>query len=85
MARVLGAEGLVEIDTPSGYRRHRDKDGTFHLNQRDANALKAIGGYIVPDMGPAVKRSEGYRCESCGFGSWFKKCSQCGADCVKET
>ena len=64
----------------------RSKDGTFHLSERKARmGVQADAGFIVPDMGTAVKKSDGFRCVGCGFGTWFKTCSRCGGECFKET
>lgn len=64
----------------------RSNDGTFHLSDRQAaKGVKADAGFIVPDMGTATKKTDGFRCVDCGFGTWFKTCSRCGGECFKET
>lgn len=64
----------------------RSKDGTFHLSKREAAlGVAANEGFIVPDMNTATRKSEGYRCVGCGFGSWFKTCSKCGGEGFRET
>lgn len=74
---------MKEIDGFGGRARVR-KDDTFHLSPADAKAaVAANAGFIVPDMAPG-RRDEGYRCTSCGFGSWFRRCSKCGAECERE-
>lgn len=86
MKRVCGpSEGLVQIDTPQGRRLDRQRDGTFHLSDRNAKALVKEGGFIVPDMGVATSPEQGYRCVDCGFGTWFTTCGKCGGECHRET
>lgn len=81
---VSPAPNLKEVDSADGRRRYRQQpDGTFHVADRDAKALVQYGGFLQPTIGMGGK-SEGYRCK-CGFGSWFKKCSRCGGECVRET
>lgn len=64
----------------------RSKDGTFHLSEHQARmGVAASAGFIVPEMGTATKRTDGFRCVECGFGSWFTTCSRCGGECFKET
>ena len=80
MARMIPPQGMkeLEIDTKRGKKVIRaGKDGLFNIeNPRLAKKLKEEG------LGEAglngFTTSGGYPCPSCGFGSWFKKCSRCG-------
>jgi hypothetical protein len=76
---------LKEVDSVyPGVRYTPDKNGVYTVSDRDAKALIAYGGFVQPDMGMG-RRSEGYRCQTCGFGSWFKRCSRCGTEtCTRE-
>lgn len=59
-------------------------NGFFHMSDRDGkNYLKATGQEF-PSGGVTAKKSIGFRCTKCKFGSFFKKCSRCGSECVSE-
>ena len=68
----------LEIETRRGKKILRaGKDGLFNIeNPKLAKKLKEEG------LGEAglngFSTSGGYPCSSCGFCSWFKKCSRCG-------
>ena len=80
MAKLIGPKGMRELSvkTKDGERVLRaGKDGMFHVNDpKLARTLKKEG------LGEAglngFSTNGGYPCTSCGFGSWFKKCSRCG-------
>jgi hypothetical protein len=80
MARMIPPQGMkeLEIETRRGKKILRaGKDGLFNIeNPKLAKKLKEEG------LGEAglngFSTSGGYPCSSCGFGSWFKKCSRCG-------
>jgi hypothetical protein len=64
------------------YRRRRN--GLFDMPD-------AVGRYVVKNEGgqeaalSGTTRSEfGYRCGSCGFGSFFSTCGRCGGSAVRE-
>lgn len=71
-----GCEGVGRLD------RHRD--GTFHMNERQAKVAMASGEFSISPELSVGKTNEGYRCNDCGFGTWFKTCSRCGGDCFRE-
>lgn len=52
-------------------------------NPAHAKALLAEGAFPASLTGVAV-RSVGFRCPSCGFGSYLKTCGRCGGQCEKE-
>ena len=80
MARMIPPQGMkeLEIETRRGKKILRaGKDGLFNIeNPKMAKKLKEEG------LGEAglngFSTSGGYPCTSCGFGSWFQKCSRCG-------
>lgn len=80
--RVMLDRGAREIDGVSG-RRYYAKDGVFNMAPEDARALVKIGG--APCTTAGVARSKGYKCPECGFAAWFRKCSRCGAETVRES
>lgn len=80
MARIIPPQGMkeLEVKTRRGTKVIRaGKDGLFNVeNPRLAKKLKEEGLGEAGLNGYAT--SGGYPCTSCGFGSWFKKCSRCG-------
>jgi hypothetical protein len=75
---------VIEVDGLSGRRYKPDSSGVYHVpDKRDAKALIEYGGFVVSEMGTTSK-AVGFRCEDCGFGSWFKTCSKCGGKAVRE-
>jgi hypothetical protein len=72
------AKACQQVDGLSGVR-YTAKDGRYLMSDGDAKALKAAGGFYPNAMGAPVKRSVGFTCPECGFGSFFKECSRCRA------
>lgn len=88
---MLIAEGCREIDfggrryyAGDGSRKSYEQGGVFRDMPDDAarQAVK-IGGAVASVSGCGSRR-DGYRCPACGFGSWVKTCSRCGAECERE-
>jgi hypothetical protein len=91
MPRVLISEGCREVDSPAtgtryfarggakGYRQ----GGSFDMCEADAKAAVRIGGAIASEAG-TTSRALGYRCGSCGFGAFTRRCGRCGKDCHRE-
>lgn len=91
MARVIVAEGCREIDSPltgqryyarggaKGYRQ----GGSFDMAPADARMAVKMGGAIASEAG-STRRGIGFRCRSCGFGSFVRTCSRCGGECERE-
>jgi len=50
-------------------------------NPQHVKALRELGAFPVSLSGHTT--ASGYRC-SCGFGSYFARCSRCGGTCTKE-
>lgn len=76
------ARECVEIDGPSG-KRYDFRKGVVDVSPRDAKAIVAFGGFI-PSMAGTTRAGVGFRCENCGFGSYFKTCSRCGGQGARE-
>lgn len=76
------AKECVEIDTPSG-RRVDFRKGIAEVSDRDGRAIVRYGGF-VPSMSGVTRAEIGFRCASCGFGSFFSTCSRCGSEAVRE-
>lgn len=59
------------------------KDGTVRVDSAaDAKALREAG-FTEAGIGGAGSKG-GFVCQACGFHTWFKKCSRCGGEGVKE-
>jgi hypothetical protein len=89
MTRVIMAEGCREIDirgvrhyARGGERGYR-QGGSFDVDSSVAGLVVKAGGAIASEAG-STARGIGYRCGSCGFGSFLKRCSRCGAECDRE-
>jgi hypothetical protein len=90
LTRVIVAEGCREIDSPSGRRyyarggrRGYMQGGSFDMTPADAKLAVRMGGAIVSEAGTS-SRGIGWRCPSCGFGSFVRTCSRCGSECERE-
>lgn len=78
------AEDRRQVATVINGREYRARDGFFHMPDADAHIhLKSAN---MPTWGlPGVaRRRDGYRCGTCGFGSFFTTCSRCGGTCHRE-
>ena len=80
MAKFMGPQGMRELSvkTRNGERVLKaGKDGMFEVNNpKLARQLKAEGLGQASTSG--VAKADGFPCQKCGFGSFFKKCSKCG-------
>ena len=86
------AEGCQQIDAPSGRRYHakggsafegRVRGGVFEMTQADAAMAVKLGGAVASEAG-TTRRDIGFRCGSCGFGSFVVTCSRCQGECTRE-
>lgn len=81
MTKFFGPKGMNEIgiNTSKGERvLRRGKDGMFEVNNpKLAKKLKSEGLGEATTSG-SFASVNGYTCNKCGFGSFFKKCSKCG-------
>lgn len=93
MTRVIVADGCQQVDSPLTGARYYAKGarafegsvrgGVFDMHPADAQLAVKMGGAIVSEAG-TTRRGIGYRCPSCGFGSFLRTCSRCGAECERE-
>ena len=84
MTRVILAHGVAQVDAPSGRRYGGNTPGrVFDMDPADARAVVKAGGALASLAG-AARRRDGYRCGSCGFGSFVRTCSRCGGACERE-
>lgn len=89
MARLIAPNDTMrEIDiqgarTGSTSRYRWSKDGTVHVHDRaHVKALKEAG-FTDAGVSHAGARG-GFICPGCGFRPWFRSCSRCGAECIKD-
>lgn len=91
--RVIVAEGMHQIDSAlTGQRYYAQgarafeenvRGGVFEMSDADACLAVRMGGAITSLAGTA-RRSTGWRCGVCGFGSYLRSCGRCGAECQRE-
>jgi hypothetical protein len=90
MTRVITAEGMRELDSPRTGRRyyagHRDGDkraylqgGSFDVDPADVGLVVKMGGAVASLTG-ATRAALGWRCQDCGFGSYFRLCGRCKSE-----
>lgn len=83
LVRVL-AEDRRQVQTDVGGRRYTARDGYFRMRPDHARAHLTFGNLPTPSAAGPVGRRRGYRCPSCGFGSFFTTCSRCNGHCERE-
>jgi len=76
--RLIGSDkGLKEISINDGSPIPRQKDGTFHVNERVGKNLVKSGDFAV--AGITFQNADGWRCTACSFVGLFRdKCGRCG-------
>ena len=83
MTKMIPPKGLKEVavKTERGTKIYRaGRDGLIRVeNAKHAKQMKYEGLGEASLAGTAAT-GEGYPCSSCGFSSWFKKCSRCGTE-----
>jgi hypothetical protein len=84
MVRVA-AEDRRQVATAINGREYRARDGYFRMTEADAAAHRRSGNLPASAAAEPVGRRGGYRCDGCGFGSFFVTCSRCGASCSRES
>ncbi len=89
MPTVIVAEGCREIDAGGtryyarGGAKGYQQGGSFEMSEQHARLAVRMGGAIASLAG-AARRSVGFRCPECRFGSWTRRCGRCGAECERE-
>lgn len=78
------AEDRRQVQTSIDGRLYTARGGFFDMPDRDARVHLKSAGYGHWGITGASRRRDGFRCAACNFGSFFKRCGKCGADCVKE-
>jgi hypothetical protein len=91
VTRVIVAEGCREVDSPVTGQRYYARGGakgymqggSFDMDPSDARLAVRMGGALASEAG-TTRRSLGFRCVTCGFGSFLRTCSRCGGRCDRE-
>lgn len=84
MTKVILSDAIAQVDGLTGRRYGGNTSGrVFDMHPADAAAVVKLGGVLASLSGTARRRA-GFRCPSCGFGSWLKRCSRCGGECTRE-
>jgi hypothetical protein len=84
MPRLLSPDdACVQVDVPTVGGNRRYSGTTIDVtDSRHVDVLKAVG-YVQADVSGGPARAKGYRCEPCGFASYFRRCSRCGDICER--
>lgn len=93
MQRVILADGCQQVDSPvTGTRYYargasalegKVRGGVFEMSDTDARLAVKAGGAIASLAG-TTRRRTGWRCPSCGFGSFLRICGRCQSECERE-
>lgn len=84
MPRLLSPDdACISVDVPTygGKARYNGRSVDVS-NASHVKALRQVG-YTVADTSGAPVRRGGYHCGPCGFASYFRLCSRCGAECKR--
>jgi hypothetical protein len=80
MSRLLSPDdACVRVNVPFG--RGQQYTGRT-IDVSDPNHIRALksAGYTMAGVAGTPARTAGFKCE-CGFASFFRTCSRCGAEC----
>jgi hypothetical protein len=80
---VPQASNCREIEV-GGRTYRRSRGGLFDMPEAAAKYTIKNGGGQEASLSGTTRTGEGYRCGSCGFGSFFATCSRCGGECSRE-
>jgi hypothetical protein len=84
VTRVILADTVAQVQDADGRTWGGNRPGkVFDVDPDTARGIVAIGGAECSMAGTA-RRSTGYRCPSCGFGSYLRRCGRCGEECHRE-
>lgn len=78
------AEDIKQVATVIDGREYRARNGFFEMPSGDASIHLRSGDYGSSWNAAGVARAgSGYRCNECGFGSFFIRCGRCSGTCQK--
>jgi hypothetical protein len=78
MKRLVAPDRAVVEGQIGNVVYRQQKDGTMHVDDHHAAALKREG-WFEPNAGGFAK-AKGWVCDDCGFHGYFKKCGKCGSE-----
>lgn len=78
------AEDRRQVQADVNGTRYSQQNGYFHMKPEHVKAHLTSGNLPTPAVTGPVGRRGGYRCPSCGFGSFFVTCSRCQGACERE-
>jgi hypothetical protein len=70
--------------TVGGRTYRRRANGLFDLPEAAAKHVVKFEGGQQPSLSGTTRKATGFRCVDCGFGTFVKTCSRCGAECERE-
>lgn len=80
----ISAETSAQHATVINGTEYRANRGYFEMPSEHAKIHQAYGNLPSPSAALPVRRSAGYRCPGCGFGSFLVTCSRCNGHCERE-
>lgn len=80
----VSAEDRKQVEADVNGNRYRQQGGYFHMRPADARIHLEVGNLPTPPAVLPIGRRAGFRCTTCGFGSFFTTCSRCCGSCVRE-
>ena len=84
MTRVILGNDVAQVQAADGRTWGANRPGrVFDVTDDVARDVVAVGG-AVASMAGTTRRSVGYRCGGCGFGSYTRVCGRCGQECERE-
>lgn len=83
MKVVPQAENCREVEVGGRIYRRRP-NGLFDMPEAAAKYTIALEGGQVPSLSGSTRKALGFRCQACGFGSFFATCSRCGGSAERE-
>lgn len=81
----VSAEDKSQVGTIIGGQRYRAERGYFNIdNPVHLAAHLQSANLPTPGLSGVTSRKTGYRCPTCGHGSFFVTCGRCGGACERE-
>jgi len=84
VTRVILGNDVAQVQSADGRTWGGNHPGrVFDVHDDVARDIVKAGGAIASTAG-TTRRSVGYRCAGCGFGSYLPRCGRCGQECHRE-
>ncbi len=78
------AEDIKQVQHDINGVRYTARNGFFDMPPEHARVHLKAANMPWPNLTGTSRRSLGYRCGGCGFGSFLRTCSRCGTTCERE-